>query len=107
MNPNHRLIPLADVRPGMVLSDVLRDQVGHVLLAQGAVLSEAAIVSLGRYGVHMLPVAVEESTPPPDPEAVRARLDVLFRMHDLEAHDPNMALRQLIEHYRLAPEQPS
>ena len=37
MTGNYHQLALADVRPGMVLSDVLLDVQGQVLLPQGAV----------------------------------------------------------------------
>ena len=41
MSVPYQLTPLAETRPGMVLSDVVRDGKGNVLLAQGIVLTES------------------------------------------------------------------
>ena len=40
MAVTHQHLPLEQVRPGMILSDVLLDAHGQVLLPQGAVLTE-------------------------------------------------------------------
>lgn len=100
------LLTLNHVSAGMVLSHELVDTNGLVLLAKGAVLSEAMIASLRRHGVEA--VAVEcsgDPEPAPDPAAVRARLDHLFRHNDRGDDDPaTTTLRLYIEHYRLAGE---
>ena len=54
MSGPFQLTPLAETRPGMVLSDVVLDDRGNVLLAQGVVLTESMLASLGRHGVDML-----------------------------------------------------
>jgi len=41
MSGPFQLTPLAETRPGMVLSDVVRDGKGNVLLAQGIVLKDS------------------------------------------------------------------
>jgi hypothetical protein len=97
-------LPLADAVPGMVLSDVLRDAKGHVLLAEGVVLTETMLASLARHGIAALPVmSPDAAPPPPDPAAVQARLDYLFRSQD-PADDSDWAsaaLRHHLEDYRL------
>jgi hypothetical protein len=105
MGSGYQLIALTEARPGMVLSDVLLDRVGQVLLPKGAVLTEHAIASLDRHGVGMLPV-VTESHGVADPARVQARLDQIFRLACGDGQD-NAAARVLrchIESYRLAPE---
>ena len=104
MSGPFHLTPLAETRPGMVLSDVVRDGKGNVLLAQGIVLTESMLASLGRHGIDMLPIL--QATPEPlpiDPEAVQARLDHIFRKHD--RHDlgdwATGILRRYVEDYRL------
>lgn len=95
-------LALADVRPGMVLSDVLLDRQGQVLLPQGAVLTEAIIALLPRHGIEALAVlgaGDDASTaPPPDLAALEQRLAHLFRKHDTGVAD---SLRHYIEDYRL------
>jgi hypothetical protein len=104
MSGHFQLTPLAEVRPGMVLSDVLRDDKGNVLLAQGIVLTESMLASLARHGIDMLPIlqAVPEA-PPIDPVAVQARLDHVFRKHDRDdlGDWATGILRRYVEDYRL------
>jgi hypothetical protein len=104
MSAAYQLIQLAQATPGMVLSDVLLDRQGQMLLPQGAVLTESVLASLGRHGVEVVPVlAAADSAPPLDPVAVQARLDHLFRHHD-RGNDDDWAtgiLRQYVEDYRL------
>lgn len=78
----HKIISLADARPGMrIAADVCGLTGGGVLLAAGAVLSGATLSALARRGVSQLLV-----TEPLSPEeraariaAIDQRLDVLFR----------------------------
>jgi hypothetical protein len=104
MSTAYQLIQLAQATPGMVLSDVLLDRQGQMLLPQGAVLTESVLASLGRHGVEVVPVvAPADSAPPLDPVAVQARLDHVFRRHD-RGNDDDWAtgiLRQYVEDYRL------
>jgi len=104
MNGAYRLTPLLDARPGMVLGEVLRDDKGNVLLAQGAMLSEAMLASLARHGVELLPIlAASPSAPPIDPAVVQARLDRIFRKHDRDDHGDwaRGILRRYVEDFRL------
>jgi hypothetical protein len=105
MSTAYQLIQLAQAAPGMVLSDVLLDRQGQMLLPQGAVLTESVLASLGRHGVEMVPVvaAGADSAPPLDPVAVQARLDHVFRRHQRDNDDDwaTGILRQYIEDYRL------
>ena len=104
MTTAYQLIQLAQATPGMVLSDVLLDRQGQMLLPQGAVLTDSVLASLGRHGVEMVPVlAAAANTPAPDPVALQARLDHLFRRHE-RGNDDDWAtgiLRQYVEDYRL------
>jgi hypothetical protein len=98
------LTPLTDARPGMTLSDVLLDDKGNVLLAQGVVLTETILASLARHGIGALPILQAVDTAPPlDPAAVQARLDILFRGNDREDHADwaTGILRRYVEDYRL------
>jgi hypothetical protein len=100
----YQLTPLLEARPGMVLGEVLRDDKGNVLLAQGAVLTEGMLASLARHGVEVLPI-LGASAPAPaiDPAQVQDRLDRIFRKHERDNHGDwaTGILRQYIEDYRL------
>ncbi|MCL6485520.1 hypothetical protein [Janthinobacterium lividum] len=102
----HQHLPLEQVRPGMVLSDVLLDAHGQVLLPQGAVLTENMLSLMPRHGIDMLPIQV----PPPSPEEVTAqqaahstRLAHLFRKHDPDDPEDKATtlLRSYVTQYRL------
>ena len=106
MTVMHQHLPLEQVRPGMVLSDVLLDAHGQVLLPQGAVLTENMLSLMPRHGIAMLPI----QAPPPSPEEIAAqqaadsaRLAYLFRKHDPD--DPldtaTTLLRNYVTQYRL------
>jgi hypothetical protein len=104
MSGPYQLTPLAETRPGMVLSDVVRDGKGNVLLAQGIVLTESMLGSLARHGIEMLPILQAVPAPPPiDPDAIQARLDHLFRKHDRDdlGDWATGILRRYVEDYRL------
>ena len=77
MSENVELVPLAHLFPGMVLGDVLLDAHGNLLLAEGAVLSEATIGSLARHGVAAAPIVRAAPASEPDPDVVQKRLDHL------------------------------
>jgi hypothetical protein len=101
-----QLTPLRDAQPGMVLSDVLLDAKGNVLLAQGVSLTEAMLASLVRHGVESLPIFHTQSghsEPAFDPAAVQARLDRLFRANERDDHADwaTGILRRYVEDYRL------
>jgi hypothetical protein len=104
MNGTYQLIPLLDARPGMVLGEVLRDDHGNVLLAQGVVLTEGMLASLGRHGVEVLPIlGASPAVPPADPAQVQDRLDRIFRRHERGNHGDwaTGILRQYVEDFRL------
>ena len=104
MSAPYQLTPLAETRPGMVLSDVVRDGKGNVLLAQGIVLTESMLASLGRHGIDLLPILqAVPAPPPPDPALIQARLDHLFRKHDRDdlGDWATGILRRYVEDYRL------
>lgn len=103
MSAGYKLTALAAARPGMVLSDVLLDRQGQMLLPQGSVLTDSVLASLARHGVDMLPiVAGDTGAAPADSGQVQARLDHLFRNHDRD-DDNDWAtgiLRRYVEDYR-------
>lgn len=104
MSDDHAMIPVTQVKAGMVLSDELLDDHGLVLLAKGAVLSEATIASLQRHRIEAVAVVRDAAQRVPDEQAIVARLDHLFRQHDLDDdHDwAAKLLRRYVEDYRLA-----
>lgn len=104
MSSSHRFVPLAQVEPGMVLSDNLLDAYGKTLLPAGATLTRDILARLPAHGVASLPIAVpNEPRPPVDREAVMQRIAHVFRHTD--PFDPAMfttrQLRRFIENYRL------
>jgi hypothetical protein len=105
MNGAYQLIPLADAHPGMALGEVLRDDKGNVLLAQGVVLTENMIASLARHGVEVLPIVAARAEPAPaiDPAQVQDRLDRVFRRHERDNHADwaTGILRRYVEDFRL------
>lgn len=107
MSAGYKLTALAAARPGMVLSDVLLDARGQVLLPQGAVLTDAMLASLARHGVAMLPIAgAGPDAPAEDPQRVQARLDHLFRNNERDDADDwaTGILRRYVEDFRLGRE---
>ncbi|HEX9173049.1 MAG TPA: hypothetical protein VF861_10325 [Telluria sp.] len=104
MTTAYHLIQLTQAAPGMVLSDLLLDRQGQMLLPKGAVLTESMLASLARHGVEMVPVlAAAAAQAPPDQSALQARLDHVFRRHQ-RGNDDDWAtgiLRQYVEDYRL------
>jgi hypothetical protein len=104
MNGTYQLTPLSDARPGMVLGEVLRDDHGNVLLAQGVVLTEGMRASLARHGVELLPIlAAGPAAPAIDPVQVQERLDRVFRRHARDNHGDwaTGILRRYVEDFRL------
>ena len=110
MTGNYHQLTLAEVRPGMVLSDELLDVQGHVLLPQGTVLSEAMLALMPRHGIAVLPIMKEEVTP----EAVaatlahhEARIAELFRKNDPDSGSDwaTATLRRFVTDFRLGVEE--
>jgi hypothetical protein len=107
MSSAYQHLALADVRPGMVLSDVLLDRQGQVLLPQGAILTAPIIALLPRHGVELLAVLRDAGSiaPAPDPAALQARLAHLFRRSGADqAADAGAILHRYMEDYRLGRE---
>ena len=99
-------LALAEIRPGMILSDELQDDHGHVLLQRGAVLTAAMIALLPRHGIEAVAVLTPGGAPAEpvaDPEAVQRRLAHLFRKNDIDNNDDwaTGILRRYVEDYRL------
>ena len=108
MSSAYQHLALAEVRPGMVLSDVLLDQQGQVLLPQGAILTAAIIALLPRHGVDVLAVLRSDpvAEPEPDPAALQARLTHLFRHNDIDNKQDwaTGILHRYVEDYRFGRE---
>lgn len=108
MSSAYQHLPLSEVRPGMVLSDVLLDQQGQVLLPQGAVLTAPIIALLPRHGIEMLAVCRADAgvAEAPDQAAIQARLGRLFRNNDIDDTDDwaTGILHRYVEDYRLGRE---
>lgn len=103
MTAAYQHLALAEVRPGMVLSDVLLDRQGQVLLPSGAVLTANIIALLPGHGIDMLAVLRTDAAseaPPVDLVAEQARLDRLFRRAADEPVDARELLRDVVESYR-------
>ena len=111
MAGNYHQLAIAEVRPGMVLSDVLLDVQGPVLLPQGTVLTEAMLALMPRHSIAVLPI-VRGQVAPEVAQVVltrhQARIDRLFRKNDADS-DSDWAtalLRRFVTDYRLGtPEQ--
>ena len=110
MSAAYQHLALAEVVPGMVLSDDLLDRQGQTLLPKGAILTDRTIALLPSHGIDAVPVlrsgAAPAASPAPDHAATRQRLAVLFRKHKPdEPHDwATSALRRYMEDYRAARE---
>jgi hypothetical protein len=110
MTGNYQQLTLAQVRPGMVLSDVLLDVQGHVLLPQGTVLTEAMLALMPRHGIAVLPIARDEVTPEvvaATHEHHQARIARLFRKNDPDNGNDwaTATLRRFITDFRLGVEE--
>lgn len=106
MAVTHHYLPLEQVLPGMILSDVLLDAHGQVLLPQGAVLTENTLSLMPRHNIDMLPIAAPAMSPQEQAlqqEAHRARLDYLFRKYDPDNPDEaaTSMLHSYVSNYRL------
>ena len=86
MSAAYQHLALAEVKPGMILSDELLDRQGQVLLPKGAVLTAKTIALLPGHGIDMLAVLRSDAdaipAEKPDPGAIEERQGKLFRKHD-------------------------
>lgn len=110
MTGNYHQLTLAEVQPGMVLSDVLLDVQGHVLLPQGTVLTEAMLALMPRHGIAVLPIAKDEVTPEMVAATMQhhdARIAHLFRKTDLDSSSDwaTATLRRFVTDFRLGVEE--
>ena len=110
MTATYRHLPLAEVQPGMVLSDELLDKQGQVLLPAGTVLTEKMLERMPGHGIESLAVADETPADPVQLAAQRAaqleRISVLFRRHAPDNSDDwaANALRALVTDFRVGKE---
>lgn len=102
MGGTHKLLPLAEVKAGMVLSDALCTATGTVLLPAGTVLNDIMLQSLHRHKLDAVPILFELKTMSAHDLAEREkRLKYLFRKHDLAATDhAGGLLHTLLHTYR-------
>ena len=107
MTAKYQHLALAQVHPGMVLSDELLDAHGQVLLPQGTRLTEAMLAAMPRHDVETLPIltapAQAGAEPEPDRSVLQRRLSRLFRKHDpaIDGAHATGELRHHVEHFRL------
>jgi uncharacterized protein YbjT (DUF2867 family) len=111
MTGNYHQLATAEVRPGMVLSDVLLDVQGHVLLPQGTVLTEAMLALMPRHGIAVLPIVREDVAPEVARAALtqhQARIDHLFRKNDADSDNDwaTALLRRFVTDFRLGKAEP-
>ncbi|MBV7537400.1 hypothetical protein KW842_16650 [Duganella sp. sic0402] len=110
MTGNYQQLTLAEVRPGMVLSDVLLDVQGQVLLPQGAVLTDAMLALMPRHGIAVLPILRDEVTPEmvaATQQHHEARIATLFRKSDPDSDSDwaTATLRRFVSDFRLGVEE--
>ncbi|RJG11207.1 hypothetical protein [Massilia cavernae] len=106
MSVAYQHLALADIRPGMILSDELLDEQGNMLLPKGAVLTTQSIALLPRHGVEAVPVLLPGGPAVPEPAnpgQVQQRIAHLFRKNGIDNHDDwaTGLLRRYVEDYRL------
>jgi hypothetical protein len=112
MTSNYHQLTLAQVRPGMVLSDVLLDVQGHVLLPQGTALTEAMLALMPRHGIAVLPILKDQVSPEAAQATLahhEARIARLFRKNDADC-DSDWAtglLRRFVSDFRLGQQEAS
>ncbi len=110
MSAAYQHLMLAEVEPGMILSDELLDQQGHVLLAQGTVLTAKTIGLLPSHGIETVAVLSPSGAAAPastvDVAAVEARVAKLFRKNDPDNNDDwaTGILRRYVLDFRLGRE---
>ena len=109
MNGAYQHLTLANVKPGMILSDKLLDRQGQILLPAGTVLTAATIALLPHHGIDALAVrrdAAAQEQARPDQSVIERRLAKLFRKNDIDDNDDwaTGILRHYVEDYRLGRE---
>lgn len=108
MSAAYQHLALADVQPGMILSDVLLDKQGQVLLPAGAILTAKMLALLPGHDITAVavlrsPGEAGAEAPQADPGAIERRLDKLFRKNDPDDNSDwaTGILRRYVTDYRL------
>jgi hypothetical protein len=106
MAGSNQHLMLAQVQPGMVLSDELIDLQGQVLLPQGTILTAAMLALMPRHGIEILPILLggaSDDEQAADRQQHQRRIERLFRKHepDNEADWGTGLLRSYIVDFRL------
>jgi hypothetical protein len=106
MAASNQHLMLAQVQPGMVLSEELIDSQGQVLLPQGTILTAAMLALMPRHGIEILPIlvgGVSDDEQAADRQQHQQRIERLFRKHepDNEADWATGLLRSYIVDFRL------
>ena len=102
----HRQLALADLRPGMVLSDDLLDPQGQILLPKATVLTQQSIDAMHRHEVVSVPIIVGELSAEEAAarkEHAKSRLARLFRLSGDTG--PDALLQRYVRNFRLGDEQ--
>lgn len=99
------VVPVADLRPGMLVAAAVEDAAGRVLLPAGNEITESIIVSLQRREIEQVTVEIEVEEDAAQIEArhrqALAQLDHLFRRAGDGAE--TRALYEAVAKYRLEP----
>lgn len=103
MNTSYQHLAVAELEPGMVLSDEIVDGQGQTLLTAGAVLTERSIEQLCQRGIDAVAVLCVAPPRPVDAARTQERIDHLFRKNDPDdAEDwATGILRRYVTDYRL------
>lgn len=104
MTPCNQILPLASLKPGMILAEPIRDRYGNIMLTKGTGLTAAHLHTLEQRGIASALVAPAR-IPPSDDElaamrqSTEERLRHIFRL-SLD-HSGNQKLLETILAYRL------
>lgn len=108
MNPAYQHLAVSALDAGMVLSDEIVDDNGHILLAKHAILTDRMISQLVARGIDTVAVLcpATASAPAVDTEQALARIGHLFRKNDPDDADDFATgiLRRYVSDYRLGRE---
>jgi hypothetical protein len=102
MNSDTRLLPLNEALLGMIVSNDVLDTHGGLILGQGALVTEAILLSLQRRGIETLGIVSGKATvidQDAEMERQRQRLVKLFRRRGAGLADK--LLLQYVTQYRL------
>ena len=80
MNANVRHVPLKEVAAGAMLAADVTDAGGRILLARGALITDAVLASLRRRGIETVAVALAEDNAAADPTAHRIVIEQEMRV---------------------------